>query len=402
MEKIVTNLLSNAFKFTPEGGTIVFSVVKQSKEIVLSIKDSGIGIVKERLEKIFDRFYQVDGSHTRKQEGTGLGLALTKELVELHKGKIEVDSDEGKGSTFIVTLPLGKNHLSPEEIIEKDIVDEKGLVEHPLIEEEIASKEKILETDTATSLNDSLLLIVEDNSDVRHYIRTNIEEKYRIIEAINGEDGLKKAIENIPDLIISDVMMPMMDGFEMCTKIKTNEKTSHIPIIMLTAKATSKDKIEGYEIGADDYIMKPFNTEELRARIKNLIDIRRKLQEKFSIGDYPPKIKNKRLGKIDEEFMKKIVATIERHIGEEEFTIEEFEGEFAMSRAQFHRKLKAITGKSPSIYLRSVRLAKAKKMIEEQTGNISEIAYSVGFGSPTYFSKCFKEEFGYSPSKLAT
>jgi len=398
IEKIITNLLSNALKFTPEGGNIDFNVVKRSEEVMLVIKDSGIGIANERLEKIFDRFYQVDGSHTREQEGTGLGLALTKELVELHKGKIEVQSEEGKGSMFIVTLPLGKNHLSPEEIIEKDIIDEKGLVEQPLIEEEIASKEKILETDTAASLNESLLLIVEDNSDVRHYIRTNIEEKYRIIEAINGEDGLKKAIENIPDLIISDVMMPKMDGFEMCTKIRTNEKTSHIPIIMLTAKATSKDKIEGYETGADDYIMKPFNTEELKARIKNLIGMRRKLQEKFSSDDYPPNIQNKKLRKLDEDFMKNVIAVIEKHIAEEEFTIEEFESEFAMSKSQIYRKLKAITGKSPSLYIRSVRLAKAKSMIESQSGNISEIAYSVGFSSPTYFSKCFKEEFGQSPS----
>ena len=202
-------------------------------------------------------------------------------------------------------------------------------------------------------------------------------------------------MNHIPDLIISDVMMPKMDGFELCNKLKIDEKTSHIPIIMLTAKATSKDKIEGYETGADDYIMKPFDAAELKVRIKNLIEIRRKLQEKFSSDDYAVP---KELSSLDEEFIKKVLQVINEHISEEEFSIEEFEGEFTMSRAQIHRKLKALIGKSPSRFIRAVRLAKAKRMMAEREGNISEIAYSVGFGSPAYFSKCFKEEYGYSPS----
>ncbi|MGB5848519.1 MAG: response regulator, partial [Ignavibacteriaceae bacterium] len=213
----------------------------------------------------------------------------------------------------------------------------------------------------------------------------------------DGEDGLTQALNHIPDLIISDVMMPKMDGFELCDKLKTDEKTSHIPIIMLTAKATSEDKIEGYETGADDYIMKPFDASELKARIKNLIEIRRKLQEKFSSDDFGIP---KELSSIDERFMKRVLQGINEHISNEKFSIEELGKEAAMSRMHLHRKLKALTGKSTSLFIRSVRLAKAKKMIKEERGNIAEIAYDLGFGSPTYFTKCFKEEFGYLPSEL--
>ena len=403
LEKIVNNLLSNAFKFTPEGGRIDFTVEKLSNAVELRITDNGIGISKDRINKIFDRFYQADSSHTRKGEGTGIGLALTKELVELHKGTIQVESVEGEGTTFRVKIPLGKDHLRTEEIVEKEIhvvseifSDQSDLL--PRIENRKDSRD----LDAFPETGKSLLMIVEDNSDVRNYIISHLEKDYRLQEAVDGEDGLNQAIKQIPDLIISDVMMPKMDGFELCNKLKTDERTSHIPIIMLTAKATSDDKIEGYKTGADDYIMKPFNANELKARIKNLIEIRKKLQDKFSRDDYPPEIYNKKLGRLDEEFMKNVLEVIEKHISDEDFTIEEFESEFAMSRAQIHRKLKALTGKSPSRYIRSIRLRKAKKMINKNGGNISEIAYSVGFSSPTYFSKCFKEEFGYSPSEMGS
>jgi DNA-binding response OmpR family regulator len=238
---------------------------------------------------------------------------------------------------------------------------------------------------------------VEDNLDVRKYIISHLESDYRIQEAVDGEDGLTQALNHIPDLIISDVMMPKMDGFELCNKLKTDEKTSHIPIIMLTAKATSEDKIEGYETGADDYIMKPFEAAELKVRIKNLIEIRRKLHKKFSSDDFSIP---KELSSIDEQFMKRVLKVINEHISEEEFSIEELGKESAMSRGQIYKKIKALTGKSPSLFLRSVRLAKAKKMIIEGKGTIAEVCYSVGFGSPAYFTKCFNEEFGYSPSEL--
>jgi len=398
VEKIVNNLLSNAFKFTPEGGNIDFTVEKLIKEAEIRIADNGVGIPKERIDKIFDRFYQVDGSHTRESEGTGIGLALTKELVELHKGKIKVESKEEEGTTFTVLLPLGKEHLKPDEIVEKEIQEEtretKEETEHI---SEIESRKEKTDIDLLLETDKPLLLIVEDNSDVRKYIISHLEEDYRIQEAVDGKDGLEQALNHIPDLIISDVMMPKMDGFELCEKLKSDEKTSHIPIIILTAKATSKDKIEGYETGADDYIMKPFDAAELKVRIKNLIEIRRKLQEKFSAEDF--RIPNEIKG-IDEEFLRKMLKIIDEHICEEEFKIENLGKESAMSRGQIYKKVKALTGKSPSLFLRSVRLVKAKKMIKEGNRTISEIAYSVGFGSPAYFTKCFNEEFGYPPSEL--
>jgi signal transduction histidine kinase/DNA-binding response OmpR family regulator len=396
VEKIVTNLLSNAFKFTPEGGNIDFTAVKMINEVEMRIADNGVGIPKERIDKIFDRFYQVDGSHTRESEGTGIGLALTKELVELHKGKIKVESKEEEGTTFTVLLPLGKEHLKPEEIVEKEIQEETTeTIEETELISEIESRKEKTDIDVLLDTDKPLLLIVEDNSDVRKFIISHLEEDYRIQEAVDGEDGFEQALNHIPDLIISDVMMPKMDGFELCNKLKTDEKTSHIPIIMLTAKATSKDKIEGYETGVDDYIMKPFDAAELKVRIKNLIEIRRKLQEKFSAEDF---VIPKQLSSVDERFMNRVLQVINEHISEEEFGIEKLGNEAAMSRKHLHRKLKALTGKSPSQFVRSLRLTKARSLIKEKRGTISEISFMVGFSSPIYFNKCFKEEFGYSPS----
>jgi signal transduction histidine kinase/ligand-binding sensor domain-containing protein/DNA-binding response OmpR family regulator len=398
VEKIINNLLSNAFKFTPEGGRIDFAVEKMIKDVEIRITDNGIGIPEERIDKIFDRFYQVDSSHTRQGEGTGIGLALTKELVELHKGKIKVESKEGEGTTVIVQLPLGKEHLKSEEIVEKEVqevvTDTKEELE---VVPEFENRKEKTDIDVLLDTDKPLLLVVEDNSDVRSYIISYLEDDYRIQEAVDGEDGLNQAIKHIPDLIVSDVMMPKMDGFELCDKLKTDERTSHIPIIMLTAKATSKDKIEGYETGADDYIMKPFDATELKVRIKNLIEIRRRLQKKFSRDDYAIP---KELSSLDQRFMEKVLSIIKKHISEEEFSIDELGKESAMSRGQIYYKIKALTGKSPSLFLRSVRLMEAKKMIKEHKGTISEIAYSVGFGSPAYFTKCFSQEFGYPPSKL--
>jgi signal transduction histidine kinase/ligand-binding sensor domain-containing protein/DNA-binding response OmpR family regulator len=398
IEKIINNLLSNAFKFTTDEGRIDVTVEKQIKEVEIRISDNGIGIPKEDIDKIFDRFYQVDGSHTREQEGTGIGLALTKELVELHKGKIEVESEAGNGTTFIVTIPLGKDYLKPEEIIEEKVEGEMRLpIGDTELADEITSRKETTDIDVLLDSDKPLLLVVEDNTDVRKYIISHLEDNYRIQEAIDGEDGLQQAFNHIPDLIISDVMMPKMDGFEMCNKLKSDERTSHIPIIMLTAKATSQDKISGYELGADDYIMKPFEAAELKARIKNLIEIRRKLQEKFRSNDYTVPAE---LSSIDEQFIKRVLNVINEHISEEEFSIDELGKEVAMSRQHLYRKLKAISDKTPSLFIRSVKLAKAKKLIKERKGTISEISFSVGFNSPAYFNRCFKEEFGYSPGEL--
>ena len=258
------------------------------------------------------------------------------------------------------------------------------------------------ENDSVLDEDKYIVLVVEDNADVREFIKDSLGKEYQIEEASNGEQGVRKAEQIIPDLIISDIMMPKMDGNELTRALKNNEKTSHIPIILLTAKSEQESKLEGLETGADAYLTKPFDTKELQIRINNLISIRRKLQEKYSKGDYvsAKKVEERKLSNLEEQFMSKVMEVIENHLSEEEFSIEQFGEEVGMSRMQLHRKLKALTGKSASYYLRSVRLNKAKKMIEEKSGSISEIAYSVGFSSPQYFTRSFKEEFGFPPSEL--
>jgi signal transduction histidine kinase/ligand-binding sensor domain-containing protein/DNA-binding response OmpR family regulator len=395
IEKIINNILSNAFKFTPDGGTIDFSIRKNLKETEIKISDTGPGIPASEIDKIFNRFYQVDGSHTREKEGTGIGLALTKELVELHKGKIMVESIEGSGTSFTICLLNGKEHLKPEEILSEQKYEE--LQREPYLTYETEQKKERTDIEFLFETDKPLLLIVEDNPDVRRYIIHHLETEYRTLEAVNGEEGLIQATNHIPDLIISDLMMPKMDGTELCRKLKNDNKTSHIPVVLLTAKAASGDKICGYNIGADDYIIKPFDALELKARIKNLIETRRKLQEKFRSGDF---IIPKELNPIDEEFLNRLFQVINRHISEEEFSIEDLGKESGMSRGQVYKKIKALTGRSPSLFLRSVRLSRARKMIKEGGGTIAEIAFLVGFSSPAYFTKCFNEEYGYLPSDI--
>lgn len=418
MLKILSNLLSNALKFTPEDGLIEISIKtnppfnspfakggKEGGSVEIKVKDNGIGIPEEELPKLFDRFYQIDNSQMKGIGGTGIGLALTKELVELHRGFINVSSKLGEGSEFTIELPPGKDHLTDDEIVEEseiqsvDILNEvKNLTELDLVD----SSSQAIRDDIETSDDKTIILVVEDNADVRDFIKDSLGNEFAVEEAANGEQGVRKAEKIIPDLIISDIAMPVMDGIELSRRLKNDERTSHIPIILLTAKSEQESKFEGLETGADDYLTKPFDTKELQIRIKNIINIRRKLQEKFSKRDFTPikRGEEKKLSNLEEKFLSKVLEVIENHISEEEFSIEQFGKEVGMSRVQLHRKLKALSGKSASNFLRSVRLAKAKKMIEEQKGNVSEIAYSVGFSSPQYFTRCFKEEFGYPPSDL--
>ncbi len=397
MEKIITNVMSNALKFTPQCGRITIKIAETLQgEVEITVRDSGIGIPKSELPKIFDRFYQVDGSHTREHEGTGIGLALAKEFVELHRGHIIVDSVEGHWTEVKIYFPLGHAHLSDGEITVPDDFETHKI----LSIENLSGNGLGIEDNEIENLEDkTIVLVVEDNPDLREYIKDDLKKIYHVEEAANGEQGLRKAEKIIPDLIVSDIMMPVMDGYEMTRKIKQDEKTSHIPIILLTAKSDLDSKLEGLGLGADDYLIKPFDTQELLARIKNLIETRRLLQEKFGTGTAvlhkPEKVQ---IGHLDQKFLDRVMKVIDEHISEEEFSIEEFGKDVGMSRSQMHRKLKALTGKSTSLYLRTVRLAKAKKMIEAKQATISEIAYQVGFASPAYFSRCFREEFGYAPS----
>lgn len=391
LEKIVTNLLVNAFKYTPEQGTVSFNAEIDETKLRLFIDDSGQGISKKELDKIFDRFYQIEGTEDK---GSGIGLALVKELVSLYRGQISVSSEPGKGTRFKVSLPVGKNTFDEKEIVYGEWRDNG--IQNKLYEEESEY------ADALHSVKQSqlpLALIVEDNTDMRHFIYETIEEHYQVMEAANGKEGLEKALAEIPDIIISDVMMPVLDGFKMTEKLKTNERTSHIPIILLTAKAGQQHKVEGLTSGADDYLTKPFDAKELLTRIENLIHQRKLLRKKFA-GEIILKPSEIAVNSADEKFLTNVMQAIEKNMGEEDFGVEQLAREVAMSRSQLHRKLIALTNQAPSEVLRNTRLLRAKELLQKKFATPSEVAYKVGFNSHTYFSKCFKEEFGVSPSEV--
>ncbi|MBI4429179.1 MAG: response regulator [Ignavibacteriales bacterium] len=394
IEKIITNLLSNAFKFTLGGGIVRLSICSHQQPnhaVTLKVSDTGIGIAPKQIDKIFDRFYQVDQSQTREYEGTGIGLALTKELVELHKGDIVASSELGKGTAITVHLPLGIREFQAE-------VATAPSVQHrtPIVSDLSHLSEARLEP-ADNSL--PLVLIIEDNADMRHYMRTYLDD-FRVIEAANGEEGVEKAVETIPDLIISDVMMPKMDGFALSEKLKTDERTSHIPVILLTAKAGKEHRIEGLETGADDYVTKPFEPKELQVRIKNLIEQRKKLREKFrKEGTF--RLKEIAITTADERFLNRAMEVIEAHLADQTFTSESFAEEMYVSRMQLHRKIRALTDLSPWQFVRKVRLHRAADLLRKRVGNVSDIAYQIGYDSPSRFAEAFREEFGKTPSEFA-
>ncbi len=406
-EKIMINVLSNAFKFTPEGGEVEVSLNHCSTGfpaaqpddnfLEISIRDTGIGIPPDRIDKIFDRFYQVECSHTYEQEGTGIGLALTKELVELHKGKIIVESKEGEGSLFTIILPAGKEYFSPDEICEKDKDKSEVKAIYNGEKSEPILKELKLDIEIISGNGKPLVLVVEDNTALRIYIKELLLRDYAVLEAINGEDGFNKAIAHLPDLILSDIMMPGMDGYQLCEKLNSDERTSHIPLILLTAKATNQDKIGGYQAGADDYIFKPFDAQVLKARISNLIAQRKRLREQFK-NDGLWNLDNANISNVDKAFLKRIFELINNNLSDASFGVESFAKETALNRVTLHKKLVALIGEPPGELIKRMRICKAAKLIENNGGNISEIAIRVGFNNPAYFSECFRKQFGISPS----
>jgi signal transduction histidine kinase/ligand-binding sensor domain-containing protein/DNA-binding response OmpR family regulator len=401
LEKMISNLLSNAFKFTPEGGEINVQLeIVDGGAVAITVQDSGIGIPANRLNRIFDRFYQVDGSHTREQEGTGIGLALTKELVLLHRGTISVESELGKGTRFNLRFPLGSSHLGEDEIIKVSESENEGL--EVQVKPSVALVEDgspvLPETDGQAYSHLPLILVVEDNADVRGYIREHFDFKYRVIEARDGQAGLDRAIEQVPDLIISDLMMPKMDGIELCRRLKTDERTSHIPVILLTARATGESKVEGLETGADDYLTKPFNPQELQVRVKNLIEQRQKLRERFG-REVKLQPRDVAITSADEKFLNRAVEIVEKEMDNADFSVEDFESAMSLSKMQLYRKLKGLTNQSPNEFIRTLRLKKAAMLLDKRSGNIAEITYEVGFNNLSYFSKCFKDLYGVTPSE---
>lgn len=401
LEKIMSNLLSNAFKFTEKGGKIKVSLrcndLSGENYITISVADSGIGIPADKLNNVFDRFYQVNDFDKRGYEGTGIGLALTKELVELHHGKITVTSKLGEGSEFSFTLPKGTEHLKPGELISEDTEQS----ENGHLQEEITPDEQGGTEENAIIEGTPILLIVEDNADMRSYIKGCFnKDHYKFIEARNGEEGLQKAVEKIPDLIISDIMMPKMDGNEMCSKIKTDERTSHIPVVLVTARTSVEQKIEGIETGADAYIAKPFHARELEAWVKKLIEQRKKLRQSFMrTFEAGLHVAHENITGFDQQFVQKALDIVEKYIADSDFSVEQFGQEMAMSRVQLHRKLKAITDQSASQFVRTIRLKKAAVHLVSNYTNIKETAYQFGFNNVSYFNKCFHEEYEMTPSE---
>ena len=401
LQQIVFNLISNAIKFTPPGGYVELEVNKgpliegqgtfgQLPSIQFSVKDTGIGIPSSKLPYIFDRFYQADDSHTRKGEGTGIGLALCRELVKLMEGEIEVESKAGKGSTFKVKLPVRQAASRSETLAMGDMLVSAYVP--------VAASEQTADIRSRTNEELPLVLIIEDHTDVRRYLQICLQETYQVETAVDGEAGIQKAIELIPDLIVSDVMMPKKDGLEVCDTLKQDERTSHIPLILLTAKAAIADKLSGLSRGADAYLTKPFNREELLIRIDQLLQLRKRLQIRYQGGKLPEVAAQDENVRVEDLFLQKVNAIIEDQLADSEFGIDQLCQTLALSRSQLHRKLKALTNCTTSSYIRTIRLQKAKTLLETTQLNISEVAYDVGFSDPNYFSRMFLKEFGQRPT----
>jgi signal transduction histidine kinase/ligand-binding sensor domain-containing protein/AraC-like DNA-binding protein len=396
IQHIVYNLLSNALKFTPAGGKVIFHVQKDERNgiphLKLKVKDTGSGISPEQLPHIFDRFFQVDNSATRRAEGTGIGLTLTKELVELMKGRIMATSTVGQGSEFIVWLPISNEAslAAPAETPRKKEVSwvDTGNTPTPAMADFPFRDQDRPE-----------LLIIEDNRDVVTYIRTLLEKDYAIYTANNGQTGIEQALERTPDIIICDVMMPEKNGYEVCETLKNDERTSHIPIILLTAKADQDARITGLKSGADAHLTKPFNREELMIRLEKLVQLRKELQSKYQAFSFdpvsPPKAPTK-----EELFLIKLQAVIEERLDDPDLGVAQLCRAVELSHMQVYRKLKALTGKTPSVFIRTVRLQHARKLLQTTDLNVSEVAYAVGFADPGYFSKTFFEEFGVRPNVI--
>ena len=388
LEQILTNLLSNSFKFASAKGIVQLVVQAENDEISIEVSNDGEKIPAEEVDKIFDRFYQV--SHKKSSEGSGIGLALVKEFVELHHGYIKVNSNH-EWTQFIFTLPTSDKSYAYDEKIATEETSVSKVVQHQMETSEVSFHQS--EEDTYQ------VLIVEDNQDLRSFVCNELSDSFGILEAPNGSIGLETAISAIPDLIITDVMMPEMDGIELLQTLRADARTNHIPIIMLTAKAEKENRLEGLEKGADHYLAKPFEMEELRIRAKSLINQREKIRDHY----YAEFITNPSVESIpsaDDQFLALAVEVIDKQLQNDSFTVDEFASELAMSRVQLHRKLKATIGCSSSEFIRQYRLKKAYQYLEAKKGSVSQIAYSVGFSNLSYFTKTFKEIYQINPSEL--
>lgn len=408
ISRIVFNLLSNALKYTPAGGEIFVSLKDEGANLRLDVKDTGKGISQDEADKIFERFFQAKGAAS----GTGIGLALVKSFVELHHGEARVESEPGKGSDFIVVIPreqegdsqvihndvdIVDNSVNASASTGKNVVDESVL---QYIDDGDRSRGKVQQL-VNENTNRPTVLVIDDNTDIRQYERTLLQDEYIVLEAADGKEGLAVALKEVPDLVICDVMMPVMDGLEFTKQLKTNTATSHIPVIMLTAKNLEEHRAEGYEHGADSYITKPFHSKVLLARIENLLRQRQLLKNLYQGAQEAEKeISESHLEDRDKQFLKQLQAIIQKNLSDSEFGVEDMGQQIGLSRVQLYRKVKAMTGSSVVDLLRKARLAKARRLLETRSMSVSEVAYEVGFSAPSYFTKCFKEEYGMLPGDV--
>lgn len=400
LARVVFNLLSNALKYTPPmGGFIHVSLADEGKQFRIEVRDSGKGIAKEELTQVFERFFQSKGAAS----GTGIGLALVKSFVELHHGEVRVESEPGKGACFIILMPREQEGFDAGKIEVSDSLslsnNDDGTLQY--IDDGVRNTGKLQQLISEHSEKPTIL-IIDDNNDIRQYERTLLQDSYFVLEASDGREGVEIARKEVPDLVICDVMMPVMDGLEFTQQLKTNTATSHIPVIMLTAKNLEEQRAKGYEQGADSYITKPFHSKVLLARVENLLHQRAHLRQLFAQGAAEGKETEEvsRLDDRDKAFVKQLHDIIKSHMGNSDFGVEDIGAEIGLSRVQLYRKVKAITGSSVVDLLRKARLAKAHRLLETNSMNISEVAYEVGFSSPSYFTKCFKEEYGMLPGDV--
>lgn len=408
ISRIVFNLLSNALKYTPAGGEIFVSLKDEGANLRLDVKDTGKGISQDEADKIFERFLQAKGAAS----GTGIGLALVKSFVELHHGEARVESEPGKGSDFIVVIPRKQEGDSQVIHNDADIVDNsvkasasdsKNVVDESVlqyIDDGDRSRGKVQQL-VSENTNRPTVLVIDDNTDIRQYERTLLQDEYIVLEAADGKEGLSVAIKEVPDLVICDVLMPVMDGLEFTKQLKTNTATSHIPVIMLTAKNLEEHRAEGYEHGADSYITKPFHSKVLLARIENLLRQRQLLKNLYQgTKEAEKEISEAHLEDRDKQFLKQLQAIIQKNLSDSEFGVEDMGQQIGLSRVQLYRKVKAMTGSSVVDLLRKARLAKARRLLETRSMSVSEVAYEVGFSAPSYFTKCFKDEYGMLPGDV--
>ena len=393
-DKVIMNILSNAFKFTPSGGEIGIRITHDDKNATIAISDNGEKIPEDKLDKIFERFYQTASTVNDRNVGTGIGLDLTRSLVELHHGTISAHNLQ-EGCEFVVSIPLGNAHLKPEEMIMEE--EEVSNLVEPIIEETEEEESEMPVIDLPSNYR-MTVVIAEDDDEIRGYLDSELSKDYDVRVCTNGREALSEILHTKPDLVVSDVMMPEMDGNTLCSKIKTNPSTNHIPVVLLTAKNRDEDKLEGLETGADAYIVKPFNMDILRRTIINLLNSHRLLQLKYGRNDsLEEQVEEVKMKSPDEKLLDRVMAAINEHLDDSDLSVDMIAEQVGISRVHLHRKMKELTGQTPHDFIRNLRLKQAANLLANHGMNVTEVMYACGFSNSASFSTVFKKFYGMSP-----